>query len=1155
MPSHPTQWTDFLQCSACEKKFSLEPDLRPVTLLCSHTVCKRCIPAVYKTGCRHDPNCLQINPLERKIPLPINLPLLKILAHQANESPSEYNRIRQTEGISPNRNDRAVYENCISLIESMSEYLEEIKDGIPSQNLKLTKPMLRKLVGLIQCQIAVSAGRIRALRACRAIGERAATELILAHQNPATLSANLWTAVRLRGCQFLGPAMQDEALRLILLALEDGSELSRKVLVMFVVNKLQKQFSQASKTSVGHVVQLLYRASCFVVKKRDGDSSLMKLKEEYRTYTALRREHDTQVVQIAREAGLRIAPDQWSALLYGDQGQKPHMQSIIDRLQSDETLARFIQDLTNALEKSNSHDLKSIIPHFEPLVKVSVMSHAQSEYESNLDDESNWNMLCDCLQAINIILQELVKFSQNRTPDMWRDEETNVQSAKFKTSFCRDIRNKGTCPRGASCTFAHTEEELHLHRNKRKKASLSGASKGSIRLKSSIETDIHGSPVRCLSPKAPEGNGRHLQHPSMMPVAQEQMIQHERPQHYQTRPVTPIYHPAQDLCAAEQPQRVPPIAQQPHQPLYPPIQYRHHYMPTPIQGYQKSPRFGLERSPQNEIAPPRPSEPVVLKPEQHYVSPNPQQQNFTVTLSFQATADQQSMQLSRANITRSHSQVSDVNDKSQAPYPTGPERYEADQNHPSQVRPMPIPPDPGHYAQQAVQDPTTYHPMQTPDQVLVPYPPAPQTPVYHPEPQMFSNSVPQQPFGQGHVYQPHYLQQVYRQTSPISRNVAPILMAPPPQPHQSMFVPVMPMQPYKPYEQTSPPQMRPYIPYPSSFVHSGAILCTHEQDGPADNLASNMGELQISKSVEQASVEDLVRRKREILQQMIQNQHNEEPVSVEHKEANYYDVWRCKSYSPLLCIGSSTATIPENLNEKRGSTVSVTAELDTKTKQVTVRGVDHLNPSHARNERILDDEKMHQLLRAKNIEKCVQASSNLTGTSSQSVPGSCEERSSQNTCLDDEVIPFSDRPIVSKYGPIARSTRTRPSAPEYVQVSANAGISAHLATTTAKSHHSEDIYSSLDNHDAITCFSSSNHFSHPTTTQSYGSPSTASFDNLKLVHSETSLSQATFNSRLVRREQAALQQNETETTNQDLELLVELQQIELGLQQKKQFRG
>ena len=54
------------------------------------------------------------------------------------------------------------------------------------------------------------------------------------------------------------------------------------------------------------------------VTKRDGDSSLMQLKEEFRTYETLRREHDAQIVQIATEAGLRIAPDQWSSLLYGN---------------------------------------------------------------------------------------------------------------------------------------------------------------------------------------------------------------------------------------------------------------------------------------------------------------------------------------------------------------------------------------------------------------------------------------------------------------------------------------------------------------------------------------------------------------------------------------------------------------------------------------------------------------------------------------------------------------------------------------------------------------------------------------------------------------------------------------------------------------------
>ena len=32
--------------------------------------------------------------------------------------------------------------------------------------------------------------------------------------------------------------------------------------------------------------------------KRDGDSSLMQLKEEFRSYEALRREHDAQIVQV-----------------------------------------------------------------------------------------------------------------------------------------------------------------------------------------------------------------------------------------------------------------------------------------------------------------------------------------------------------------------------------------------------------------------------------------------------------------------------------------------------------------------------------------------------------------------------------------------------------------------------------------------------------------------------------------------------------------------------------------------------------------------------------------------------------------------------------------------------------------------------------------
>ena len=53
---------------------------------------------------------------------------------------------------------------------------------------------------------------------------------------------------------------------------------------------------------------------------------------QFRTIESLRREHDAQIVQIAMEAGLRIAPDQWSSLLYGDTAHKSHMQSIIDKV-------------------------------------------------------------------------------------------------------------------------------------------------------------------------------------------------------------------------------------------------------------------------------------------------------------------------------------------------------------------------------------------------------------------------------------------------------------------------------------------------------------------------------------------------------------------------------------------------------------------------------------------------------------------------------------------------------------------------------------------------------------------------------------------------------------------------------------------------------
>ena len=36
-------------------------------------------------------------------------------------------------------------------------------------------------------------------------------------------------------------------------------------------------------------------------------------------------------------------------------------------------------------------------------------------------------------------------------------------NTKYRTSMCRDIIQKSTCPRGANCNFAHSEEELERY--------------------------------------------------------------------------------------------------------------------------------------------------------------------------------------------------------------------------------------------------------------------------------------------------------------------------------------------------------------------------------------------------------------------------------------------------------------------------------------------------------------------------------------------------------------------------------------------------------------------------------------------------------------------------------------------------------------------
>ncbi|KAL1023185.1 hypothetical protein UPYG_G00037420 [Umbra pygmaea] len=454
MPVQAPQWTEFLLCPICTQLFE-ENVRKPISLGCGHTVCKMCLNKLHRKECPFDQTRITADDIEL---LPVNTALLQLVGGQVPK------RQRTTLLTAPE--DIVHYEEASDCVEELALYLKPLSNSrgvglsTSSSQSSLSRPMQRKLVTLVHCQLVEAEGRVRATRAARSLGERTVTELILQHQNPQQLSSNLWAAVRARGCQFLGPAMQEEALKLVLLALEDGSALSRKVLVLFVVQRLEPRFPQASKTSIGHVVQLLYRASCFKVTKRDEDSSLMQLKEEFRTYEALRREHDSQIVQIAMEGGLRIAPDQWSSLLYGDQSHKSHMQSIIDKLQTPASFAQSVQELTIALQRTGDPaNLNRLRPHLELLANIN----------PNPDSPPpTWELLDTGLVAVKTVVHGLVDFIQNHSKK-GSDPQQPPQHSKYKTYMCRDMKQKGGCPRGASCTFAHSQDELEKYRKMNKR--------------------------------------------------------------------------------------------------------------------------------------------------------------------------------------------------------------------------------------------------------------------------------------------------------------------------------------------------------------------------------------------------------------------------------------------------------------------------------------------------------------------------------------------------------------------------------------------------------------------------------------------------------------------------------------------------------------
>ena len=246
----------FLQCPMCTNHYNTTTVV-PVSLTCGHSICENCLTDSTVTTCPFDQTVLTPS-----MELPTNSALLWFLEERELQRGTDH-----SEDQLP-KEDREHVSSAQAAVTDIASFLHP---STSSATLNfLTPSMQRELSTIVGCQLVEEGEKERVLRSTRAIAGHIVSELLEIYQSEDQVENLLWTALCKHGYRFLGPAMQEKALRLVLKEMGGGAFLSRRDIVLSVVQQLQSEFPQASRTGVEKVVQLLHRAGCFNVSQELG---------------------------------------------------------------------------------------------------------------------------------------------------------------------------------------------------------------------------------------------------------------------------------------------------------------------------------------------------------------------------------------------------------------------------------------------------------------------------------------------------------------------------------------------------------------------------------------------------------------------------------------------------------------------------------------------------------------------------------------------------------------------------------------------------------------------------------------------------------------------------------------------------------------------
>lgn len=283
-----------------------------------------------------------------------------------------------------------------------------------SDRMVLSPQLLKRLTTLTNLNLITSSdgGSIKNIvTKIASVINRLIMELNQVHYNTKQREQDFIRLVNSKGCSINDPSLTDEVLNLLLKIHKAADQcidtsFEREVLIKFLEIELVNY--NCTKRQLRRIVQTLYACSCFEIIEGSNRPGKLRLKDELSTFDELRLKHDLGLIKMAQAEYIRLPPESWSFILYGNSYPETtsKIQSILDKYQRPVEVSELEYTIKRVGDKYN---LQSVLPELKRIQNLIT--------ECNKEDNSKINHIerIDEILSILLNMENLFTIRQSRS--------------------------------------------------------------------------------------------------------------------------------------------------------------------------------------------------------------------------------------------------------------------------------------------------------------------------------------------------------------------------------------------------------------------------------------------------------------------------------------------------------------------------------------------------------------------------------------------------------------------------------------------------------------------------------------------------------------------------------------------------------------------